>query len=242
MKKLLKIYTIYLIISILLSNYLVFANDIDYTIARKYSLSQFSYDYIIKMMYTNYKWQLAFYQRDEYNTYDRYLKWTSSAKDISIKNWFCRWNKTCETEQYYPAIKWNATLRDMSIPYFTLAVQVFQNKMDVLNWKAKEFDYISTKYWISTYDWIVKNKTSVDSSFNKYVTWERNLISSWYFKEVQDSSFIKKPIDTYGWYVYFIWIKKLENMQSKAKTNLTKAIYEYFKYKLLTDERLYMAK
>lgn len=242
MKNILKIYSTYFIISILLSNYLVFANDIDSTIAPKYSLSQFSYNYIIKMIYTNFKWQLAFYQRDEYNTYERYLKWTSSTKDISIKNWFCRWNKTCETEQYYPAIKWNATLRDMSIPYFTLAVQVFQNKMDVMNGKVKEFDYIGTKFGKSSYERIVKNKVSVDNSFNKYVNWERSLISSWYFKEVQDSSFIKKTVSTYNWYIYFVWIKKLENMQSKAKTNLTKAIYEYFKYKLITDERLYITK
>lgn len=237
-----KIIPILILLFLFCNNVFWATKDIDIKSPSMYSLSNFSHNYIIKMVLAGYKWQLTSKQSDTNNAYNRYIQWNPSKMDLQIKEEFCHWDNKCIVEQYYPAIKWNSYLRDTSISFYTAGVQVFQNKVDTLSWTAQEVDYIKAQYGQLSYDWIMKNKDLLDKAFDRYIEKERTLILSGSFTAIQDLSYKPTPITTYYGYVYNIGWKKLENIKNKVKSNLDKAKIEYFQYRLIWDERLYIKK
>jgi hypothetical protein len=209
----------------------------------RYSLTQYTHDYIMWKILRRYTSMLSYAKDDTQYAYDRYLQWKPSSTDLSNKEQFCHWNTQCINEQYFPAIKWNTYIRETyDIPFYTSAIRIFQNKVNTINNKAKDLDYISVNYGNTIFDWIIKNRTTLDKAFDRYITKERNTISVWGYSIIQDNSYVSKTINSYYVYIYYIGWKKLEDMKSKVRSDLDKAKIEYFQYRLLTDDRLYIKK
>lgn len=201
------------------------------------SRSLFTQSFINEKMLKGYQGRLKHEQSDVTLMYKRRIEGKSTQYDLDrIKELNC---PSCE-EGAWKSMKWAYEQRDYNIALYSAYVEMFQNKVNVDKGTELPFEFIKTKYGESSYNWIIKNKVRLDKVVDAYIEKERVSIreGKFYF----NWNYEDQVVPTYEIYVFYIWWQKLENYKTKANSNLLKAVYEYFQYRLLSDERLYITK
>lgn len=210
------------------------------TWASLYSLSMFKKSYIQSLILKQSKNAAAFLREPHNYMYDRFQAGKPSKEDLLRKEEYCHGDKTCETEKFFRSIRWTSSVRDATIRITDEKVIVFQDIVNQNNW-WRPLDYIWKQYWEDIYATLISKRSLLDAQFDKFIESERKLVAEWKYKAIMDGSWIQKEVQEYGLYVSFIGYEKLDGMRNKAKTNLVKAVFTYFIYRLLSDERLYIA-
>lgn len=203
-----------------------------------YDLKKFSYNDAIKRALWNYKSKLDFNINNQADlVYKRKLDWTMTTLDHKIIKDYCQWNQKCINEDFWPAMKWQYERKYIFEKIFTDYVKVLNNKYNVLLWKEKEFQFIETDYGKDTYNIIFKNKTKLDNYFKNYLNKEKQNVLD---KKITYKSANKTlTITTYPEYINNYWWEKLNDAKSRQSSNLWKAVYDYFIYLMLNDDKLY---
>ena len=234
-----KLYSIIIISIMLISS--VSAKELYYW-TDPVTLKRFTYEQAIKLKLDWFIGQLDWDKKNQANLiYKRKLDWKLTTLDNKIMKDYCHWNTKCINEDFWPSMQLNYEKRDRNLNTIAGYLEVVQNKYNVLKWTEKPFQFIETKYWKNIYDKISKYKVKIDKYFNAYIAKEKQLVLDWKYSTLLDKTLKPIAITTFWMYILEEGHPKLEKLKNKQSSDLWKAVYNYFQYLLLNDDKLYVS-